>query len=189
MPYTDDEFEILGDRHFLLTKRKAIDHTVQLLADVKDSLKDLNKESYSLPDAAWRSMGKISKGENYRGLPFVVLDYPSLFERKNILTFRTMFWWGHYFAVFVMCSGEMMKWCPLKKLEEKGLKNDYFINTSKDFWNFDLDNGPFIKAEEMRDGSDIEKTHNSCSVARRLEIKDYKKLPELVTDTFMECFS
>jgi hypothetical protein len=82
----------------------------------------------------------------------------------------------------------MMKWRPLKKLEEKGLKNDFFINSSKDFWNFDLDNGPFIKAEEMPDGPRIETAHNSCSMARRLEIKDYKKLPEWVTDTFMECF-
>ena len=48
---------------------------------------------------------KISKGENYRGLPYVMLDYPRLFGREEVLAIRTFFWWGHGFSVTLHLKG------------------------------------------------------------------------------------
>ena len=48
---------------------------------------------------------KISRGENYRGLPWVILDYPRIFGREDVLAIRTMFWWGHPFSVTLHLKG------------------------------------------------------------------------------------
>src|SRR5450755_2986522 len=48
---------------------------------------------------------RISKGENYKGLPWVVLDYPRAFGRLDVLAVRTLFWWGNYFSVTLHLKG------------------------------------------------------------------------------------
>ena len=50
---------------------------------------------------------KISRGENYQGLPYVILDQPRLFTKEHILAIRTMFWWGHYFIATLHLAGEV----------------------------------------------------------------------------------
>jgi hypothetical protein len=48
---------------------------------------------------------KISRGENYQGLPWVMLDYPRFFGREDIFAIRTLFWWGHTFSVTLHLKG------------------------------------------------------------------------------------
>jgi hypothetical protein len=48
---------------------------------------------------------KVSRGENYRGLPWVMLDYPRVFGRADVLAIRTMFWWGHGFNITLHLKG------------------------------------------------------------------------------------
>ena len=48
---------------------------------------------------------KISRGENYRGLPWVMLDYPRVFGREDVLAIRTMFLWGHGFNITLHLKG------------------------------------------------------------------------------------
>lgn len=52
---------------------------------------------------------KISKGENYGGLPYLVLDYPRRFDSLNIFAVRTMFWWGHQFSSTLHLAGDYKK--------------------------------------------------------------------------------
>lgn len=48
---------------------------------------------------------KVSRGENYRGLPWVMLDYPRIFGREDVLAIRTMFLWGHGFNITLHLKG------------------------------------------------------------------------------------
>ncbi len=49
---------------------------------------------------------KISRGENYKGFPWVVLDYPRGFGREDVFAIRSLFWWGHYFSVTLHLKGK-----------------------------------------------------------------------------------
>lgn len=51
--------------------------------------------------------GKISRGENYNGLPYLILDYPKHFTRDNSLAFRTLAWWGHDFCCSLLMFGHI----------------------------------------------------------------------------------
>ena len=41
--------------------------------------------------------GKITRGDNYNGFPYVLLDYPNLFSRDEIVAARNMVWLGNGF--------------------------------------------------------------------------------------------
>lgn len=58
-----------------------------------------------------RNGPKISRGENYKGFPWVVLDYPRSFGREDVFAIRSLFWWGHYFSVTLHLKGRYKEIC------------------------------------------------------------------------------
>jgi hypothetical protein len=84
---------------------------------------------------------KISKGENYKGLPYMVLDYPRAFGREDVFAIRTFFWWGHYFSVTLHLKGRY-KTLFLPVIQERiGLlaAAGFHISVSEDEWRHELD--------------------------------------------------
>src|SRR5262245_60824558 len=94
------EMELVSSPEIILTKN-AILQKIKLFFEglqVKQSeiLKDYSAQ---LPEDILKISPKISKGENYKGLPWLVLDNPRFFQHKNIFAIRTMFWWGNFFSI------------------------------------------------------------------------------------------
>jgi hypothetical protein len=79
---------------------------------------------------------KISKGENYEGLPYVILDYPRKAEEKNILFIRSMFWWGNFFSTTLHLSGAYKAVHSEKLAASLGQlsQQNYFIGIHPDPW-------------------------------------------------------
>lgn len=92
-----EELALITDSSWILTKNAAMAKVVAFFAGLSEEMKLL----WPHPTTP-----KISKGENYNGLPYVVLDYPRLFGREDVLAVRTLFWWGHYFSVTLHLKGQ-----------------------------------------------------------------------------------
>lgn len=104
MHLSEEQYNTITNSQFLLVKAEAMaaiwgeldaltDVYSQVLASYQINLNEANRPA------------KISKGENYRGLPYLVLDYPAAFDKENILAFRTMFWWGNFFSLTMHLQG------------------------------------------------------------------------------------
>src|ERR1700722_6862028 len=91
-----DELSTAQNAGLILTKNAIIQKTISLFSMLSENMQHdlLNVE---LPQEIKTTAPKISKGENYQGLPYVVLDYPRLFGKENTFAIRTLFWWGNYF--------------------------------------------------------------------------------------------
>jgi hypothetical protein len=84
--FSPAEMELMNNSALILTKNK-------VLLKVKTMLEGLQEELvhtvYQQPDFSshpiFQESPKISKGENYLGLPYLVLDYPRMFDSLNIL--------------------------------------------------------------------------------------------------------
>jgi hypothetical protein len=63
------------------------------------------KPLYRELEAALEVPSKISRGESYRSLPYLVLDYPRYFRPHDVMAIRTMFWWGNFFSVTLHLKG------------------------------------------------------------------------------------
>ena len=103
---SEEEQNLVMNGDWILTKNKVLDQITGFLATLQLSQADWVGEHASLlPDEVWAVPAKLSKGEQYLGLPYRVLDYPRLFSGADMFAVRTLFWWGHYFTVNLILGG------------------------------------------------------------------------------------
>lgn len=98
-----EEMALVLDPGWILTKRSVMDKVAILLGDMADRYKAV--VSGKLPQPLCDRFPKLSRGENYRGLPYMILDYPAVFDRVDVFAVRTLFWWGHYFSITLHLKG------------------------------------------------------------------------------------
>src|SRR5215475_6975736 len=53
-------------------------------------------ERHHLPAEIAKARVRIFRGDNYKHLPYAVMDYPALYTKENSFAYRTMFWWGNF---------------------------------------------------------------------------------------------
>lgn len=107
MSFSPKELDYLQDTDFLLTKQQITAKMHRLLEATQERLQTIvTTLDFAFPAAADITKGKISKGEQYRQLPYLVLDFPKLFSRADVFAFRTMFWWGNEFSCTLLLAEE-----------------------------------------------------------------------------------
>jgi hypothetical protein len=146
------EAELVINAGIILTKNIILQKAKLLLENLQSEQKEflqanpgiLSKEVLAIPP-------KISKGENYKGLPYLVLDQPRYFERNNHFAIRSMFWWGNYFSITLHLSG-VYKEKYKTKIESAFLHmkdEGYFICTSDDEWEHNIEKNNYRQLNDM----------------------------------------
>ena len=165
--FSAEESSLMEDVEFILTKNRIINKICDFFGGMIDDMKnDLQK--VNLPVEIKLTTAKISKGENYKGLPWVVLDYPRLFTKENIFAIRTLFWWGNYFSVTLHLKGKYKEiFSPLiQKNLQRFLDHDFYISISDDEWHHALHEGHYSSISKL----------NSASIKTSLSKNDFLKL-------------
>ena len=101
---SEEELSLVSDPGIILTKNAIIAKVYDMFGMLADEQKQM-----VLPAQAGATPPKISRGENYKGLPYVVLDFPRLFTSQHVMAIRTHFWWGNYFSVTLHLKGEFCR--------------------------------------------------------------------------------
>lgn len=104
---SSSEMELVKNADWILTKNGIIQKVKDLFAALRYLQEETLYESLEgvVPEEVLASSSKISAGEQYRGLPWVVLDHPRFFSKTDIMAMRTLFWWGRTFSVTMHLSG------------------------------------------------------------------------------------
>ena len=84
-----EEMRLVRDPAWILTKNSVMGKVVGMMGQLSGGWKE----------------PKISKGENYKGLPWVMLDYPRVFGKEDVYAIRTFFLWGHAFSITLHLKG------------------------------------------------------------------------------------
>src|SRR5580658_8387468 len=94
------EFELVTDTQVILTKSLVIGKVYTLFGMLASDFRLMAFEkSGLLPLEVLSVSPKISRGEQYLQLPYVVLDYPRFYTRNDVLAIRCFFWWGNFFSI------------------------------------------------------------------------------------------
>ncbi|HVE61539.1 MAG TPA: hypothetical protein VNA26_06955, partial [Chitinophagaceae bacterium] len=92
------EMELMCNAEIILTKNKILKKIKILLEHLQEKMMEYGKANKT--DLKLNNLfvvnPKISRGENYEGLPYLILDYPRLFDVSHIFTIRSMFWCGNF---------------------------------------------------------------------------------------------
>jgi hypothetical protein len=134
---SSSEIDLMSNADIILTKNNIMQKIKGLLEEVQENqlfyIRKNNliaeKELFSIPP-------KISKGENYLGLPYIILDYPRISSPERFFFIRSMFWWGHFFSSTLQVGGEYKKTVKVKLQDNlEGLSaKDYSIGVNSDPW-------------------------------------------------------
>lgn len=102
------EFSLVRDDSWIFSKNLILQKAVALMSGLQARLQELDSLQHFpyYPEPTLNNGPKISKGENYRGLPFVILDYPRHFSKESVFALRTMFWWGNFFSCTLHAAGK-----------------------------------------------------------------------------------
>jgi hypothetical protein len=162
------ETELMQDAEIILTKNRILQKMRRLLEEVQNQQIAFTK-TQALHNKIFRIAPKISKGENYLGLPYLILDYPRFSSSGDFFFIRTMFWWGKFFSSTLHLSGNSKeRFSQQVKQNFPGLKNCY-INASGDQWVHDLDAPVYKYIDQMPEAQfkSIIESFNHLKIAKK----------------------
>jgi len=136
------EMELVSSPEIILTKNAILQKIRSFLEALQIKQLEILKEYASkFPEEVLKTSPKISRGENYKGLPWLVLDNPRHFQHNNIFAIRTMFWWGNFFSITLHLSGKYKNDFLGKNSESISMlkKNDFYIYAGQKEWEHDFD--------------------------------------------------
>jgi hypothetical protein len=157
-----------------------------LSAQVKEVI-----QRHNLPHELANARVRIFRGDNYKLLPYAVMDYPALYARENSFAYRTMFWWGNFFSFTLYLHGTYLDMYR-ENLQEgvRGLtgKGFYFcVNETP--WQYHYERDNYISLDEMlnQQNGDIEQLigeRDFIKLSRFIKINDWKKVNSTCIETF-----
>ena len=185
-----EEMFLVNRTDWILTKNNVLGKVKQLLSEIQSGQHVVLQGFPDIPRQLTESSPKISRGENYRGLPWLVLDYPRLFDKKSFLSIRTLFWWGNFFSTTLHVSGQY-KDAYLERiigsfayLQQK----KFYICVNEDEWQHHFEVGNYRRIEEMNhsDFEVIVGQHSFIKLAKKMSLDQWNDADTQLTDAFIQ---
>lgn len=105
-----EEMQLVNNSGWILTKHRIIEKVYLLFGRLSVQMQEyLSDRKEVLPAELFLQSPKISRGEQYEALPYVVLDYPRVFSKDDVFAVRSFFWWGHYFSITLHLKGRFLE--------------------------------------------------------------------------------
>jgi hypothetical protein len=186
---SEQELELLNNSAWILAKNSIILKTRNLLENLAiDMDQVLRNAENDFFDKIPHSTPKVSKGENYQGLPYLVLDYPRTFVKNDIFAIRTFFWWGKFFSITLHLSGNFKSQFEANLNNSIGYLKDngFYVCSSENQWDHHFEKTNYTNLQELSD-EEIKRlfTENAfLKIAKRLPLQDWNEIEEILLKNF-----
>lgn len=151
--FSQSELELVCNADVILTKNKIMQKMRFMLEDVSTKMISISSDysTFSEHHSFFNVSPKISRGENYLGLPYLILDYPRNFFHDNIFAIRSFFWWGNFFSSTLHLSGSYRTEFLYKITNsyERLVQENYYINNNIDPWQHHFQEGNVVLIKNL----------------------------------------
>jgi len=184
---SDEELQLVNNTGWILTKHDIIRRVYDMFGGLSEKYKALVANTV-LPLPIVQSSPKISKGENYRQLPYVILDHPRCFEAENIFAVRSMFWWGNFFSITLQLSGEYKKMFEKNLFANFGLlkQHNFYLCVNEDPWQHHFEEDNYMPAGKFS-AEEFERTVSQkqfVKLAIKFPLNQWSEIPGLLEEKF-----
>ncbi|WP_301921740.1 hypothetical protein [Ferruginibacter sp.] len=185
------ELELVCNTEWILTKHNIIQKVMVLFSQALAGMQQQTiEQKNNLPAAIFLKDPKISKGENYKSLPYVMLDYPRFFEKENTLAIRTFFWWGNFFSINLQLAGKY-RTQAVPNLQENFLmlqQNNYWICINNKPWEhfFEEDNFLSIRQLTMDQFTTILNRESFIKISKKQSLQHWDTVLLFIEQSFEE---
>jgi len=172
------EMELMQNAEIILTKNRVLEKVRALLEVVQHKQTEFI-EKYFIGDEIFKFSPKISKGENYLGLPYLILDYPRQSSKQDFFFIRTMFWWGNFFSCTLHMADQS------KQIFKENIKQSYsllkacYVNINDDPWVHHLKGSDYRKIDSMtqKEFEEVCENFGHIKIADRHPLTEWSKMP------------
>lgn len=183
------EQQLVTNYEWLLTKNGILEKIRESLASLQErQQEELSTASGIIPPEVLHSSAKISRGENYLGLPYLVLDQPRCFEKEHTFAIRTMFWWGHFFSCTLQLSGRYKEqYIPQLTASFDQLQHEgFYISHNSSPWDhhFGKDNYISLHELDLTQFTLLLQTHPFIKLAKKISLDNWDTIEETLRETF-----
>lgn len=188
------ELALIQTDEFFKLKQSATEKIMAELAILKDKIAATSlHQNIIYPEKTDTALGKISKGENYKGLPYLILDYPRLFTQDGVLAFRTMFWWANGFYFTFHISGVYLEKYQqaFSKAFEFWQKQNIFYYQHDEEWKHEVQAPYYFPIESIlkKELSQLAEQQGYLKLARRLSLDKIDEFLDYGVESFLLFFS
>ena len=151
---------------------------------------------HNLKDSDWRfpaetdlSRGKISRGENYKGLPWMMLDFPRLFSNEKTVALRTFFLWGNSYSCHLLVAGSALPDAIRALIEcDRKINSSSKLSIQSDRWQHHFDESTYLSVNELSDEQIVQlfENQNYLKLSKWFSLANPELLPHLACDFFTE---
>lgn len=181
------EMELVKNAGFILTKNEILLKTMQLLGNLQEQQQALlNKlPAQALVEKTIISP-KISKGENYKGLPYLILDYPRVFEKENIFAIRSLFWWGNFFSTTLHLAGSYKELFREKIISSFDVlkKDGYYYCNNDDEWHHHFEEGNYISLTDKKSFEESVNQRPFLKLSKKISLHQWENADGLLFNNF-----
>jgi hypothetical protein len=185
-----EELELVSNTDWIHAKQRITEQVVQLFGRINGKQRDIVAQAFGTLDgnSPLSIPGKISRGEQYIGLPYVVLDYPRCFNQGDILAIRTLFWWGHFFSVQLLLQGEFRNnnMEALASSHARLSQGGFSLCVAESAWHHHFERDNFLPISEMTEdqfGRKL-KGNSFIKIGKRIELKYWDGAEEFLATGF-----
>ncbi|AEW03252.1 hypothetical protein Niako_7031 [Niastella koreensis GR20-10] len=184
-----EELSLVQNAHWLLTKNTIIEKVYALFGEVAHLVRDdFNANPADLLPEVLIPSPKISRGENYGGLPWVMLDYPRLFNRQDTFAIRTLFWWGNFFSVTLHLKGQYKQQFQQNLLNNLPLlaSRQFYLCVSGDEWRHEFEEDNYKPLTQMNSTAveEILLANDFCKLSAKISLPQWNRSKELIIDLY-----
>lgn len=186
--FSKAELDAMISPDFFYTKHAAMQNVMELLSETE---REIRKIVVAFPELAKHTSidsPKIFKGENYRQLPYIVLDYPRHFSTDSVFAFRSMFWWGKEFSFTLHLQGKAWEYYRNRVTERLSTLSgkDFYCCVNDSPWQYHFENDNYILLDELFKSQEFIhgfEQRNFLKLSRKKGIQDFAHIPEYAAGT------
>ncbi len=186
---SDFELGLLSNANWILTKDVIIQKTFELFAREVSWLKKYLTQS-ALDKLIPFGMPKISRGERYRDLPYVMLDYPANFGKEDIFVVRTMLWWGNEISVHLLLAGKYKREFEQRLRENLAKANSqFYICIAETPWEHHFEMTNYTTLQSLRN----DELHTALAqpfvkIGLRYHLHQWNEMEDLLKEGYQQLF-
>lgn len=177
------EMQLVTDAKWILTKNNIIQKVFVLFGELSKTWQT-GEVLPQLPEAVTSFQPKISRGENYEGLPYVMLDYPRCFSKEDVFAIRTFFWWGNFFSITLHLKGKykLQFEQAIADAISNGELSNAWINYAEEEWAHHFENTN-MNPVQLTDAAAL-KDKKVLKLAYKLDLNDWDSAEEFLKKVF-----
>jgi len=185
------EIDLLNNSEWILTKNGIVKKAQRLLERVQENIGSYTDQHPGIfPKEVLAISPKISKGENYKGLPWLMLDYPRFFDKENFFAIRTMFWWGNFFSTTLHLSGKYKERFADKIIQsyDKLSNDDVYTCINPDQWHHHLEKENYlpVKNFSLPEFTEEVQKRSFIKLSKKISLLQWEQAITLLTENFMK---